>query len=78
MSNRIVKYARFHTALYVPNVGDLGFFLPASKSLQDLEMIAKDGCLSITFTQSLVKKEIKIPDANIVVMELEPEAKKSK
>ncbi len=77
--NRKVSYARFHAELFFPGTSELGIVLPPMrKTLTDLEMTALPEGLLVKFSYKGLKKEVLIPHANIVNMELVPEAPKVK
>ncbi len=72
--HRKVTYARLQTEAYVVGAGGLGSVFPSqSKTLENLTMLAQDSTLSIAFTYRGLKKELLIPYANVVLMEVAPE-----
>lgn len=73
--NRTVLYARLQTEAYVVGAGSLGNVFPSqSKTLKNLSMTALDQGLNISFEYSGLKKELLIPLANVILMELAPES----
>lgn len=75
--NRKVSYARFHKELFFAGTSELGIVLPPMrKTLDNLEMtIIPEGLLA-KFSYKGLKKEVLIPHANIVNLELIPESPK--
>jgi hypothetical protein len=77
--SRKVTYARLQTSAYVPGAGELGNVIPSpNKTLESLEMAATDAGLEIKFTYKGLKKDILVPYANVVLVELAPAAEKAK
>lgn len=77
MSRKVI-FARLQTTAHIPSVGNLeNTFPPASKNLKDLDMVTTPDGLSIKFNYMSVKKELLVPFANIILMELAPEEKKA-
>lgn len=75
--NRRVIYARLQTAGYLPSVGDLGLVFPSqTKTMDNLIMTSTPDGLHVQFSYRGFNKELLIPPANVVLMELAPEEKK--
>jgi hypothetical protein len=64
----VVRYARFHTGVYVPSVGELGTVFPPQKTLDDLEMHYNSKDLVIKFKFRNIKHHLLIPSGNIAVI----------
>lgn len=74
--NRKVVYARLHAGAYVPGAGELGTTFPSqSKTLENLSMNTAELGLHISFTYRGVNKEVIIPAANVIIMELATDEK---
>ncbi len=73
MSNRLVKYAKFHQGLFIPGFGTIGDTLPsASKSLKLVMTYSADGLyVSVNGHEALV------PPANVALVVFSPEAAKA-
>lgn len=76
---RKVSYARLHQGAHLPQAGELGtVFPPATKALNKLEMTVNDSGLLLEFEYAHKMHEIFVPLANVVLMSLIAEEKKSK
>lgn len=74
--HRTVTFARLHTSLHGRDFGDLGLSFPSpQKNLVNLKMHVNLVGLVIEFDHGGKHKEILVPSANVVSMELGPEEK---
>lgn len=78
MSKKVI-YARLHQAAHVPGAGELGSVFPPNggKTLFDLDMHVSEIGLAANFTYRGIRYETLVPLANVVLMQLAPEEKKS-
>ncbi len=71
--SRKVTYARLQTEAYVTGAGSLGNVFPSqNKTLESLSMSTQVEGLNISFIYRGLKKELLIPYANVIIMELAP------
>jgi len=63
-----VKYVKLHTALQVPNAGDLGFTLPtASKAILNLKMSSLAEGVAVSFAVEDPKSKKKLNKFNMLI-----------
>lgn len=72
---RKVMVARFHQGVHIPGVGELGNVLPNQTKRLDLDMRVTEAGLLVKLLGPKFKAELLVPSANIIGMQLEPEAK---
>jgi hypothetical protein len=78
---RKVSHARFQTNLFLPGLGEIGNVLPSyTKTFSGLDMTTSPDGLVIKFNVPSTKaqKEVLVPFANIVFMELSGEITENK
>lgn len=71
---RKVKYARFHSNVYIIGAGELGVVLPTqSKTLESLNMNVEGSFLNVEFKFHGKPYNIGVPLSNVVAMDFELE-----
>lgn len=75
MSKRQVVYAKTHSNIFVPGIGEMTQTLPPANKTVELKMFLTSEGLVLDAARNGVKVEILIPHTNVALMVLAPETK---